>query len=226
MAKKYQLFSPDEVIRKEDEELKRRRKAVFGEETDQKKLDATRFGIALSGGGIRSATINLGILKTLSKFGVLKRADYLSTVSGGGYTGAYIQATLREEGSYDKLFDREHVNYLRSRGAYMIPGKGWWKSWNTGVLTVGFIVSLVMSWLSPALVAALIYMVYVFISKLLNFDGMEGFNEMFSGLGIIQYGLYFLVFIFFLHTIANLILRYDVSISKKFNHVETALVGI
>ena len=26
------------------------------------------FGIAMSGGGIRSATINLGILKTLNKF--------------------------------------------------------------------------------------------------------------------------------------------------------------
>lgn len=226
MANKYRLLNADEVIRKEDEQLIKRRKSIYGEETSPEELDKTRFGIALSGGGIRSATINLGILKTLNKFGILKRADYLSTVSGGGYTGAYVQATLREEGTYDGLFKTEQIEYLRSRGAYMIPGRGFWKSWNTAMLTVGFFVSLVMSWLSPALVIALFYMIYVFISKLLNFESLVGFNQVFSDLGILQYGMYGMFVIFFLHTVANLIFRYHVSISRTFTYFETAVAGI
>lgn len=42
-------------------------------------------GLALSGGGIRSATFGLGVLEGLKSLGLLKKIDYLSTVSGGGY---------------------------------------------------------------------------------------------------------------------------------------------
>lgn len=45
-------------------------------------------GLAFSGGGIRSATTNLGVLEVLRKTGILQCVDYLSTVSGGGYIGA------------------------------------------------------------------------------------------------------------------------------------------
>jgi hypothetical protein len=44
-------------------------------------------GLALSGGGIRSATFNLGLLQALARMGLLSKFDYLSTVSGGGYIG-------------------------------------------------------------------------------------------------------------------------------------------
>jgi hypothetical protein len=47
-------------------------------------------GLALSGGGIRSATISLGLLQALAKSGLLKHFDYLSTVSGGGYIGGFL----------------------------------------------------------------------------------------------------------------------------------------
>lgn len=47
------------------------------------------FGIALSGGGIRSATFNLGLLQGLNEVGMLRGMDYLGTVSGGGYTGGF-----------------------------------------------------------------------------------------------------------------------------------------
>lgn len=49
-------------------------------------------GLALSGGGIRSATFNLGMIQALHKHGVLRHVDYLSTVSGGGYLGSAISA--------------------------------------------------------------------------------------------------------------------------------------
>jgi hypothetical protein len=51
-------------------------------------------GLALSGGGIRSATTNLGILQALSELGLLCRVDYLSTVSGGGFIGSAMSSLL------------------------------------------------------------------------------------------------------------------------------------
>jgi hypothetical protein len=49
-------------------------------------------GLALSGGGIRSATFSLGVLEALKSTGLLRKIDYLSTVSGGGYIGAWLSA--------------------------------------------------------------------------------------------------------------------------------------
>ena len=37
-------------------------------------------GLAFSGGGIRSATFNLGVLQALAQRGLLQKFDYLSTV--------------------------------------------------------------------------------------------------------------------------------------------------
>ena len=48
------------------------------------------WGLALSGGGIRSATLSLGLVRALAENGILKDFDYLSTVSGGGYLGASL----------------------------------------------------------------------------------------------------------------------------------------
>src|SRR5207253_6103577 len=45
--------------------------------------DMDTLGVALSGGGIRSATFNLGVLQGLAHCDLLRRVDYLSTVSGG-----------------------------------------------------------------------------------------------------------------------------------------------
>jgi hypothetical protein len=51
-------------------------------------------GLALSGGGIRSATYSLGVMQSLHKHGLLKGIDYLSTVSGGGFAGGWLTAWL------------------------------------------------------------------------------------------------------------------------------------
>jgi len=47
-------------------------------------------GIAISGGGIRSASFGLGVLQALEYADLLRRFDYLSTVSGGGYIGSAL----------------------------------------------------------------------------------------------------------------------------------------
>ena len=53
---------------------------------------ARLLGLSFSGGGIRSATFNLGVLQALAGRGVLRYVDYLSTVSGGGYIGSWLTA--------------------------------------------------------------------------------------------------------------------------------------
>lgn len=49
-----------------------------------------KIDVALSGGGIRSATFALGVLQTLAQHGWLAKIRTLSTVSGGGYIGAFL----------------------------------------------------------------------------------------------------------------------------------------
>lgn len=63
-------------------------------------------GLAFSGGGIRSATFNLGVLQKLAELGALPRFDYLSTVSGGGYIGTWLNSWILRDGSIKKVNDR------------------------------------------------------------------------------------------------------------------------
>ena len=222
IVKKY-----SQIIKIEDEQLLKRRQKLYGDSETSEQLKNTKFGIALSGGGIRSATINLGFLKTLNKFGIIKRADFLSTVSGGGYTGAYIQATLKNGGTYEGLFADEHIDYMRLRGEYLMPGMGWSKRWNILILIVGYLISLIMSWMSPLIVFGLIYIVYTSIDKLLSLEaGMMKFHDQLDGLGILYYSLVILGGLFSIHLIANLVLKYHVGVSRRFNQFESALVGV
>src|ERR1700676_3764086 len=66
-----------------------------------READAPWSGIGLSGGGIRSATFCLGVLQALAKTDLLRRFDYISSVSGGGYTATSLQwwwGSPREDG--------------------------------------------------------------------------------------------------------------------------------
>src|ERR1017187_9523941 len=56
-------------------------------------------GLAFSGGGIRSATFNLGVLQALAKLEILRYVDYLSTVSGGGYIGGWLTGMIHRLGA-------------------------------------------------------------------------------------------------------------------------------
>lgn len=100
----------DEILQREREYVKLRRKKVFpqypteGEKSpevlaaeEDACLKTTLFGICFSGGGIRSATFNLGVLQGLAGHGMLQLADYLSTVSGGGYIGSWFHGVVKRE---------------------------------------------------------------------------------------------------------------------------------
>ena len=76
------------------------------------------IGLAFSGGGIRSATFNLGILQALAENGLLHKFDYLSTVSGGGYIGSWLAAlTLRFLKARARFVISRHRKSARSREA-------------------------------------------------------------------------------------------------------------
>jgi choline dehydrogenase-like flavoprotein len=63
-------------------------------------LPPDTVALALSGGGIRSATFALGVLQALARKNRLRKVDILSTVSGGGFIGSFL----------GRLFTRSAVN--------------------------------------------------------------------------------------------------------------------
>ena len=83
-------------------------------------------GLALSGGGIRSATSCLGICQFLASAGLLSRVDFLSTVSGGGFFGGFLGAWIHRTGMANvseqlpKNDDRA-IRFLRENGRYIAP---------------------------------------------------------------------------------------------------------
>lgn len=94
------------------------------------------LGLAFSGGGIRSATFNLGVLQALAKFGLIPRFDYLSTVSGGGYIGSWLTswfkrtdretvvAGLKHKKPNDRTSEPAEITYLRRFSNYLTPKTG------------------------------------------------------------------------------------------------------
>lgn len=83
-----------------------------------------QVGLALSGGGIRSATYCLGVLQALAYRRALPNIDYLSTVSGGGYIGASLSYLLHQSARDPAMpkFDvsRENFPYV----SYPMVGVG------------------------------------------------------------------------------------------------------
>lgn len=79
----------DEVLRRERERVNASRQK---REVSPPAHEDNLIGLAFSGGGIRSATFNLGLLQALAQKGLLRKFDYLSTVSGGGYIGSWLAA--------------------------------------------------------------------------------------------------------------------------------------
>ncbi len=119
---------------------------------------APRVGVALSGGGIRSATFCLGIFQALARQKLVRRIDYLSSVSGGGYFGAFLGAAFsRDDATPDKVeaeLANNHswsVNWLRENGRFLSPngaGDTWqaaavalrnWATLHVVLLTFGFL---------------------------------------------------------------------------------------
>ena len=59
--------------------------------------DDNLVGMCISGGGVRSATLGLGMLQAFIRAGRMRYIDYLSTVSGGGFIGSCLTSLLSNE---------------------------------------------------------------------------------------------------------------------------------
>jgi hypothetical protein len=95
------------------------------------------MGMCFSGGGIRSASFNLGILQGLAELKLLRCVDYLSTVSGGGYIHQWFAAWSKRRGfeEVEKLLiplpeednpgtHPEPLRWLRRYSNYLTPQMG------------------------------------------------------------------------------------------------------
>lgn len=82
--------------------FERRRLAGVYQSAHQLGLSA----LCLSGGGIRSAAISLGVIQALVDAKLLRQFDYLSTVSGGGYIGSWLSAWLHSTQNATQVIDR------------------------------------------------------------------------------------------------------------------------
>ncbi len=144
---------PFERIQENEERILRERKAS----------SEPTVGIALSGGGIRSASFNLGILQVLERAGILPLADYLSTVSGGGYTGAHFLAQRFQGRKLSTGKDDPSLQHLRRFSNYLTPSMGLFSkdTW-----------TLVMIWLrNTALLQAFLICVFTCVLLLPRFHG-------------------------------------------------------
>ena len=111
--------------------LKEAEEAKIKERRQQSGMDAEapKVGVALSGGGIRSATFCLGVFQALARQKLLGKIDFLSTVSGGGYFGSFFGALFQREppatvgGVEAALADSNSwpVRWLRENGRYLSP---------------------------------------------------------------------------------------------------------
>jgi hypothetical protein len=80
------------------------------------KNSAPKTCLALSGGGIRSASFSIGVLKGLHEKGILKQIDVISAVSGGSYALSWYYIQQYKYGS-EFTVTEEMLRQLEKHGA-------------------------------------------------------------------------------------------------------------
>ncbi len=83
------------------------------------------LGLALAGGGFRASLFHVGVLRRLAELDLLRKVEYLSTVSGGSITGALYVLLLksrmeRPEGA--RLSREEYVELTKDLERILVRG--------------------------------------------------------------------------------------------------------
>ena len=111
-------------------------------------MTAKQTGLAFSGGGIRSAALCSGVLRRLLQ--EKAKVDYLSCVSGGGYTGtAFLDWKYRKEKKEDDAeeWHEEFFDNMRRKAGYLCD----WEKPLKGIrdTIVLFFLMLIVSFILP-----------------------------------------------------------------------------
>ena len=131
-------------------------------------------GLALSGGGIRSATFCLGVVQRLAQAELLGRFDYISTVSGGGYLGSFLGnqfakpdpaasgPTATAGSEFNEAFppgtkDSPKVRHLRNSSKYLLPSTSFERLQLVGLLISGVLASTLLVAFVPMVCATLVH---------------------------------------------------------------------
>ncbi|MEZ4824787.1 MAG: hypothetical protein R3C61_00620 [Bacteroidia bacterium] len=105
----------NEVIESEKIYIQQRRKHYKESHPDDQGTDLKNlWGVAVSGGGIRASTLTLGVFQKLIVEKIMKKVDYLSSVSGGGYMASCLSTLMnnppekfiKPEGLSDAEFEK------------------------------------------------------------------------------------------------------------------------
>jgi hypothetical protein len=166
-----------------------------------REIETTLTGLALSGGGIRSATFALGVAQAFAAKDLMGRFDYLSTVSGGGYLGSSLTWLTRNSNVQDGHcrftfgMDRDHfpypvdppgqqtdrcadpaqdaqLIYLRQHGKYLTPGRGIDILSGSAVVLRGVLLNLLV-WLPIAALVLLLLMLIPSVDAVLPFSALK-----------------------------------------------------
>jgi hypothetical protein len=128
-------------------------------------------GLAVSGGGIRSATFGLGVMQELRSQGLLDQVDYLSTVSGGGYIGGWFMSNRlrRGEEKKDEFLDDGHeaVRHLRRFGRYLTPQSGFLSADTWTALSI---------WLRNTVALQVLLLLFLMLVMLIPYAGLPLFD--------------------------------------------------
>ncbi len=140
--------------------------------------------LCLSGGGIRSATFAIGIIRGLAHFGLLSKFDYLSTVSGGGYAGSWLSAWMHHTSAHEVQEDLRHagleklapepqpMQHLRQYSHFLTPRVGMFST-DTWTLLATFGRNLLLNWLVLIPLIASALLLPRFVVSLLRIDTPE-----------------------------------------------------
>lgn len=140
------------------------------------------IGFALSGGGIRSATFSLGVVQVLAEKGFLKEVDFLSTVSGGGYTGCFLTQRLGDGADQAVVAsphgpDPDPIRYLRQHAQYLSIDslKAKW------AMVTATLAGMVLNWTAPLAVIA----VLAVITEVIGATGVQVSKISMVGTGLL-----------------------------------------
>lgn len=134
------------------------RRVADAEEARLPSAARSHFGIAFSGGGIRSASFCMGVMLGLARTRIYEGADFVSSVSGGGYLVTLLRSA------------REHApglgcNPLRSTDGGESPlltqvrarSSSMWDHWHLALLRLG------LAWALSAAAAYWVWVAVVFL---------------------------------------------------------------